>query len=70
MAPFRAVEDLTGAFSFAEDIEVGPFDWDLETAAAFAGRRSLGAILGDDAEARGDGLDGISGKARVFATLG
>ena len=49
MAPFWAVEDLTGAFSFAEDIEVGPFDWDLETAAAFDGRRGLGAILGDDA---------------------
>ena len=66
VAPLRAVEDLTVAFSFAEDIEEGPFDWDLETAAAFADRVDLGAILGDDAEARGECLDGISLKARVF----
>jgi len=69
VAPLRAVEGLTVAFSFAEDIEDGPFEGDFGTAATVADRLGLGAILGADAEARGEGLDGISLKARVFQTL-
>ena len=59
LAPLGAEEDLRIAFSLAEDIEDGPFDGDLEASAAFAARFFWCAFLGDDAEARGEVLDGI-----------